>query len=366
MASATANNLPDYGNVPGSCAGAVLAGGRPGARRADPSVTIVVPAYNAAPFLGRTLASAVAQSHGNLEIIVVDDGSTDSTSQIAADFTRAHANLRVVTTPNRGVASARNTGTEQAGGEWIAYLDADDLWHPEKIARQIAALQQYPADSSWAGCYALYRTIDEADRVLRNGPRTGPQGAFLDCHLVSNPVNNGSSLMVRRDVALALGGFDPSFAQAGLGGVEDLDFQLKLLRDHRICLAPHYLVGYRRYPGAMSCNTRAMALGLVEAIDRHAGQDGIDARLAARARITARFDAAVRFAQDRHPGEALRTLAAAMRVSPADALPVFAGRLRKLGAGAAARLLGAARPGSGRAGQSGMLFAECAPEDGLA
>ena len=135
----------------------------------QPGVTAIIPAYNMEAFLGRALESALAQTYPNLEILVVDDGSTDQTRASAERFAARDPRVRVVSVPNGGVAAARNLGTRMARTPYVAYLDADDLWHPEKIARQVAEMAAHGHKGDWVGCYTLSRYIDTADRVLANG-----------------------------------------------------------------------------------------------------------------------------------------------------------------------------------------------------
>jgi glycosyltransferase involved in cell wall biosynthesis len=103
-----------------------------------PRVTVVIPCFNAAPFLRETLESALNQSHAPFEVLVVDDGSTDESAAIAESFGPP---VRVISQRNQGESVARNRGVEEAGGNWIAFLDADDVWLREKLERQLAAAQ---------------------------------------------------------------------------------------------------------------------------------------------------------------------------------------------------------------------------------
>jgi len=227
--------------------------------RSAPAVTAVVPAYNMELFLGRAIESVLAQTYRPLEVIVVDDGSTDDTRAIAERYAARDERVRVVSVANGGVAEARNLGTRLATTPYVAYLDADDLWHPDKIARQVAALDAHGHESDWAGCYALARFIDADDRVLANGPSADARGDFFEHHLYRNHLGNGSCLLVRREAALAVGGFDPEHARRGLGGLEDYEFQLKLLRRYKLEVVREFLVGYRVYRGQMSDDLVRMA-----------------------------------------------------------------------------------------------------------
>lgn len=107
----------------------------------SPTVSVVIPCYNGAPFLRETLKSALAQTVPPLEIIVVDDGSTDDSVAIGESF---GSPVRVLRQSNQGESVARNVGIREARGDWIALLDADDLWSPEKTARQLEAVSQNP------------------------------------------------------------------------------------------------------------------------------------------------------------------------------------------------------------------------------
>jgi glycosyltransferase involved in cell wall biosynthesis len=102
------------------------------------NVTVVIPCYNAAPFLRATLESVMRQTHTPFEVLVIDDGSTDQSAAIARSF---GSPLRVISQTNQGESIARNRGIDEAKGDWIAFLDADDLWLPNKLERQLAAVK---------------------------------------------------------------------------------------------------------------------------------------------------------------------------------------------------------------------------------
>src|ERR1051326_5639298 len=114
-----------------------------------PLVSIIIPCFNAARWLPATLQSALAQTWPNLEVIVVDDGSTDHSAAIARRYEGDR--VRGVVQPNAGAAAARNTGLRHARGEFIQFLDADDLLAPEKIAKQMEALLRAPAGAVASG-----------------------------------------------------------------------------------------------------------------------------------------------------------------------------------------------------------------------
>ena len=108
-----------------------------GSAEQPPLVSVLVPAYNAAKTIGETLASACSQTHARLEIIVVDDGSVDETARLVLQAASEDPRIRLVKQANAGVATARNTALAHATGEFVAPLDADDVWRPTKIERQL-------------------------------------------------------------------------------------------------------------------------------------------------------------------------------------------------------------------------------------
>lgn len=117
-----------------------------------PRVSIVIPAYNAAAFLGETLTSVLASDYRDFEVIVVNDGSKDETVEVAANF---GSRVRVISQKNAGMSASRNKGIEESDSEFIALLDSDDIWHPEKIKWQVAAFDAHP---DHAYCFTEFRS----------------------------------------------------------------------------------------------------------------------------------------------------------------------------------------------------------------
>jgi glycosyltransferase involved in cell wall biosynthesis len=233
-----------------------------------PLVSIIVPAYNAEAFLRATLESVFGQTYTALDVIVVDDGSTDGTRDIVTAFQALQPGLRLISKPNGGVASARNAGLRAARGDYVAFLDADDLWHPEKIATQMAALRPGGGEG-YVAAFSLHLRIDKGGRVTGKS-RAWPFAEFgLPAHIVLKPVGNGSSLIVRRDVAIGVGGFDEDYVARGIGGCEDLDFELRVAAQYPIACVPYYHVGYRVYEGNMSSDRPKMARAVHDLIRRH-------------------------------------------------------------------------------------------------
>jgi len=223
----------------------------------NPLVSAVVPAFNAEATLAQTLASVAQQTWRNLEILIVDDGSTDATREIAETFCNREPRARLIRQPNGGVARARNRGIEEAKGEWVAPIDADDLWHTNKIAEQVRAARGSPTGTAMLFCWS--HLIDASDRVLGSGLglAAGPDAFGQLAYL--NLVGNGSALLLLRSAVRAIGGYDPRLHDAGLQGCEDFLLQLRMAHRHPVVTVHQYLVGYRLGGPSMSNDFDRMA-----------------------------------------------------------------------------------------------------------
>jgi glycosyltransferase involved in cell wall biosynthesis len=222
----------------------------------SPVVSVVVPAFNAAETIAETLQSISRQTWRDLEVVVVDDGSTDGTAALVRRHAAGDPRVRIIAQPNRGVAAARNAGIRAGTGAFIAFIDADDLWHPTKIAKQMAVLLAGGPDMALV--YAPFRLLDPAGRVIGSPRKYGVDGWVLHRHFHTNLVGNGSAILIRRRVLEEFGGFDPSLRREGAEGCEDLLLQLRIAARYRFGEVREYLVGYRRRPGNMSSNPEQM------------------------------------------------------------------------------------------------------------
>jgi glycosyltransferase involved in cell wall biosynthesis len=236
-----------------------------------PPVSVLIPAYNAQATLLQTLQSVERQSFSNLEVIVVDDGSRDQTARIAADFAARDARFRLVRQANAGAAAARNTALALARGEWIAPLDADDLWHPDKLARQMQCLKSAPQATVLV--YSWSVDIDERSMVIaRRLDLDRFEGDAYAALVLTNFIGNSSVPLIRHDALAGVGGWDASRTR-GSQGCEDWQLYLRLAEIGDFALAPGFLIGYRQTPGSMSRQvpqmTRSYEFVMAEAKARH-------------------------------------------------------------------------------------------------
>ncbi len=227
-----------------------------------PLVSVIVPAYNAAQFITHTLESVARQTYRNLEIIVVDDGSTDDTAAIVRSFAARDPRVLLIQQPNAGVAAARNAAIKAARGAFIAPVDADDLWKPEKIERQMRCLL---ANDRLGLVYTWWEHVDEDGRVIprtdylgRAKPLSAPRGMVLHDLIEKNVVGNASTPLMRKEYVLEAGGYDPGLHARNAQGCEDWKLYLALAERYEFDVVPDYLVGYRQAQGRMSKNHDAM------------------------------------------------------------------------------------------------------------
>lgn len=215
-----------------------------------PLVGIVIPMYNAATTIDETLDSAFAQTYPAIEIIVVDDGSTDGGASRVEQRATADPRLRLLRQQNCGVAAARNSGAAATTADYLAFLDADDLWAPHKIALQMTAL--LTSGGAAGVSYSWSALIDRWSHVISLDYRPVVEGCVTRELCEGNFVGNGSSLLVRRDVFEAAGGFDSSLRDRDAQGCEDLAICLALSERTEFRVVPRFMTGYRRTDDNMS------------------------------------------------------------------------------------------------------------------
>jgi hypothetical protein len=232
--------------------GAATLAGHWGTRRGLGLVSVIVPAYNAAGTVERTVSSALKQTYSNLEVLVVDDGSQDATAELVRRMAARDDRIKLLQKANGGLVSARNHGIAHARGEFIAPLDADDLWHPHKLKKQVAAMRD-----SIGLVYCWSRAIDEQDRVLFDLFACTLRGNVYTALIIKNFLHSGAPL-VRRSCIDHVGGYDATLSARGADCCEDLQFNLDIAERYDFNLVPEFLSAYRLHPGTMSGNLDAM------------------------------------------------------------------------------------------------------------
>jgi glycosyltransferase involved in cell wall biosynthesis len=217
---------------------------------ADELISIVVPAFNAAATIRESIASALNQTHRKIEVIVVDDGSEDQTGDVVASLVRSDARISYFHQANAGVAAARNLGIAKAQGDFVATLDADDLWYPTKLTRQLERFQTSAPETALV--YAWCCWISKSGEIVGYAPPSRLEGNILPQMCLGNVVISGSNALIKRDVLIAAGGFDATLRARGGQGCEDWKLYLQIAERHQIAMVPEYLIGYRISPGSMS------------------------------------------------------------------------------------------------------------------
>ena len=216
----------------------------------EDAVTAIIPAYNAEATLDETLRSVRAQTHRALEILVVDDGSRDGTPAIALAHAAADPRVRLIRQDNAGVAAARNRGIEAARAALVAPVDADDLWAPTKIERQVAALRR--GGPRVGLVYTWSALIDGESRVIGFSGGEMKEGDVLARMCRGNLIGNGSAALMRRDAVLAAGGFDSTLRARRAQGCEDFLLYCRITARHHAAVVPDFLTGYRQSDETMS------------------------------------------------------------------------------------------------------------------
>lgn len=204
-------------------------------------VSVVIPTFNRADFITRALDSVAAQTCPVSEMIVIDDGSTDGTQDI---ISRYYPHVRLITQSNRGVSCARNAGIRNAAGDWIAFLDSDDAWRPNKMERQIDTLTRHPE----------FKIVHSNEIWIRSGKRLNQKqkhrkyGGYIFTHCLPVCSISPSASLIHRSVFDAVGSFDES-----LPACEDYDLWLRICSRYPVLYVDEELiVKYGGHPDQLS------------------------------------------------------------------------------------------------------------------
>ncbi|PPS45541.1 glycosyltransferase family 2 protein [Chroococcidiopsis sp. TS-821] len=221
-------------------------------------VSVIIPIYQVEKYIEKTINSVLAQTYQNFEVIVVDDGSRDRSREICQQF--ADARVKIITQENGGPSKALNTGIRYAQGEYLAFLDGDDLWLPEKLAKHIAHLE---SSVDVGVSFSPSAFIDDTGQLLGSYQKPKLKNITVSDLLCSNPLGNGSSAVFRRETLEAIK-FQDEFANSSescyfeernrASQDNEIILRIGLLTSWKIEGIPEVLTLYRVKPGGISAN----------------------------------------------------------------------------------------------------------------
>jgi len=269
----------------------------------NPTVSVLIPTYNRAHIIAKAIDSALAQTFRDIEIVVVDDGSTDTTAELIAGYGRAVVCARQ---ENRGIAGARNTGVRLCSGDYIAFLDSDDYWLPEKLERQMALFQEHPE----YGMVACQCASIDAHGHYREKNRPGTSGWILEALFHKNFIRTSAAVVTRQCIE-QVGLFDESLREC-----EEYDLWLRIAAQYQIGFINEPLAVYTDNPAGVSTDSLAGRLHRLRVLEKPYLKERIPSRLYAR-RIadTCHYIARHYCAQNKR-AEGLRYFARAQKLSP--------------------------------------------------
>jgi glycosyltransferase involved in cell wall biosynthesis len=227
-----------------------------------PTVSVIIPTYNHREYIPATLASVFAQTFGDYEVIVVDDGSPDGTGDVLEPLARA-GRIRYVRQANQGQGGARNRGLREARGEFVAYLDDDDLWPADKLTWQVDVLRREPATVLVYGEYAQLNP----DGTLAPGPtRPFPSGDVHRAFRRQCWIMSLGQTLIRTEALRSAGGFDRT-----IWGSDDWDMYIRLARTGPFAHLARTALHYRQHAGNASRQVIRHVTNHLKVVRRHAG-----------------------------------------------------------------------------------------------
>ena len=230
------------------------------------TVSVIIPNYNYGAFLPAALESALDQTLSPLEVIVVDDGSTDDSAAVVSQF--GHL-VRFVSQQNSGVSQARNHGAELSSGEFLAFLDADDFWHPEKLAEQLSRIETTGKRACQSGYQRFGESLASQQKV------DAPSDLSLEAALEGKASISllSSTLVINRKLFFDLGGFDLQLSTSA-----DFDLGLKLIISNELCSVVRPLVSYRVHSNSMHRNAKLFRTDMTKVLSRAIPEDLVPKR----------------------------------------------------------------------------------------
>lgn len=236
-------------------------------------VSVVIPTYNSAHYLAAAMDSVIAQTFRDFEVLVIDDGSDDETEMV---MRRYGAPVRFFRQRNSGVAVARNRGIEESRGRYVAFLDADDTWLPEKLEQQLKSLKKAPGAEA---CYSARILVDDALRPLKllRSERRG--GTLEDLLCLGNVVGSPTAVVASRGLLRETGGFDPEMSQCA-----DWDMWVRLAALTEFVNVNEPLATYRQHGANMSLNVPLLERDSLRVLEKGFAMPGLSDSLRAQRR----------------------------------------------------------------------------------
>lgn len=222
----------------------------------QPLVSVIVPAYNAEAYIAYTLDSVLSQTYKNIEVIVVDDGSRDGTAQIVKEIAQRDGRVTLLRQSNSGVAAARNLAIEKSRGEFIAPIDADDIWYPRKIEKQVCCMLHEGQSTGLVYVWSVH--IDGRGLLAGGYSASDIEGDVFVALIMSNFVGNASAPLISRVCFEQVGGYSTRLLEQNAQGCEDRDLYLRIAASYKFRVVKEFLVGYRKVNNSMSLNYRSM------------------------------------------------------------------------------------------------------------
>jgi glycosyltransferase involved in cell wall biosynthesis len=223
-----------------------------------PLISVIIPVYNAEKTIRETIESVLNQTLTDFELIIVNDGSQDATLEVI--FSIQDPRIKVFSYANAGVSASRNRGIIQATGEYISFIDADDLWTPDKLEAQFNALKEHPEA---AVAYSWTDWIDESSQLIGAGVHQTASGNVYGKLLLGDFIGSGSNPLIRKQALVEVGGFNESLVHA-----EDWDLWLRLAAGYHFIAVPFPQVLYRKSIDSASMNVLNMEVGSLKVIER--------------------------------------------------------------------------------------------------
>ncbi len=221
----------------------------------NPLISVIIPAYNAENFIDETIDSVLAQTYQDFEIIVVDDGSKDRTVDIVRQRALEDKRIILLRQENQGVAAARNLAIHHAKGVYIAPIDADDIWYPLKLEKQVACMleggSQVGIVSSW------FVFIDEDGELMNGWVANRADGCVQELLIYHNPIP-ASIPLIRRAALEKVGFYNQELKQRNAQGLEDWELGLRIAQHYEFRTVPEILIAYRQVTESMSNDWQQM------------------------------------------------------------------------------------------------------------